>query len=137
MCGTHLYLAIFILYIPERSTQQFYQSYKSKSNHTDLVSLYITPDWDITGTKQIEPTGEQAITTDPKRIVEELTNYYSHIFQEKPSTETKTFLEMLHKRGITKKQRDHLEKDITILEVQRAIRSMAENEATGPDGIPA
>ena len=101
----------------ERSTKNFYQPYKSKTNNTDIASLYITPEWDTPETKQIEITGEQATTTDPEGIVEELTSYYSHLFQEKPSTDNKIFLDLLRKRGITKKQKDHLEKDITILEV--------------------
>jgi hypothetical protein len=114
----------------ERMSSQFFKRFKSRLANSDISSLHITPDWD-------NPDQRNGIATDTPKVVEELTNYYSHLFAPKPSEEPEPLLEALRAAPLSNQERDLLEQEITHQEVEKALDSMAKGKAPGPDGLGA
>ena len=114
----------------ERMSTQFFKRFKSRLANSDISSLHITPDWD-------NPDQRNGIATDTPKVVEELTNYYSHLFAPKPSEEPEPLLEALRAAPLSNQERDLLEQEITHQEVEKALDSMAKGKAPGPDGLGA
>ena len=117
----------------ERQTKSFFRHYKSKHSNTDIPTLSKTPDWEQ------HPDVKEGEATDTNEVLAEATSYHSHLSQPKPSDpeQAKVCLDALRKRTISKRQRESLEGKITLDEVIAAIRSMKDDKAAGPNGLPA
>ncbi len=88
--------------------------YKSKTNNTDIASLYITSDWDTHPRDQANRTHRGAgYYNRPRRNSRGAHKLlFTPLLQEKHATENTTFLDLLYKRGITHTHKDSIEKDI-------------------------
>jgi hypothetical protein len=113
-------------------TKDFFQGLKSPSTRNNIISLYITPDWDTLQNR------DGSRTQDNQQIITELQKYYTHLFQAKPSINPDPLLNALNEgASIPNNLKSDLEAPITLKEINRAIDALATGKSPGPDGLPA
>ena len=81
------------------------------------------------------------ICVDQQRILQEIANYYSHLFKSFDNQLTDINLENLTGgipiRKLTKIESAYLEKPLTVSELGAALKEMKNNKTPGVDGFPA
>ena len=115
----------------EKSSKTFYRHYKAPRTTSRTPAVYVTPDWDHPDEKLADNA------TAPDKILEQFTLYYQWLFKPKPSIRPEKYLDLLRETKIPKEINEKLDADITDEEIRKAIRSLADGKATGPDGLGA
>lgn len=77
------------------------------------------------------------IYKDEGDILRELHRHHADLYgrRESDPTERQRFIDMIDKQ-LTRKQRRDIDSDITLMELETAIKDMNQNKSPGPDGIP-
>jgi len=114
----------------ERPTRSFYQRFIARHAQHLINEIHITPDWN-------HPDTKDGTTTTLNGILDEQTNYYSHLYRHRPSTRADRLLYYLTKRTFTPRQATHMDVKILTREVREAITTLVRNKSAGPDGIAA
>ena len=103
----------------EKSSKYFLNLEKSNYNKKIMKSTVLSD-----GTK----------TNDPKRILEEQKKFYSRLYTSDENVEFDVKVNNLPK--LTARERANLDKDITIEDLEYAIKNCKNNKTPGCDGIP-
>ena len=114
----------------EVSSKIFYRKFKAKFSNSDISSLHVTPDW-------YHPDQKHTSVDTNAGIVAELTAYYRWLFRRKDSVNSQPLLDELEKRRLSNKSRESLEKDVTVSEVRKTIRTLGRGKSPGPDLLTA
>ena len=80
--------------------KSFFHHYKHPRSSTQIPEVYITPDWDHPDTKSAYVDYDKQdihnkTKSSPEGVLEEFTDYYSWLFQEKPSISPERHLALL------------------------------------------
>jgi hypothetical protein len=116
----------------ERMTKEFFQGLKSPSTRNNIISLYITPDWDTPQNR------DGSHTQDNQQMTTEVQKYYTHLFQAKPSINPDPLLNALNEgASIPDNLKSDLEAPITLKEINRAIDALATGKSPRSGWTPS
>jgi hypothetical protein len=115
----------------ERMTKQFFSQFKGGFSNTDISTLYSTPDWDSPDVRGDDIKAEDI------QIEDEFARYYTHLSRPKSSVDSETVLKALEAKGLSDADSLKLEAPLSLVEIQKAMCSMASGKSPGPDGLGA
>jgi hypothetical protein len=112
-------------------TKQFFSQFKGGFSNIDISTLHSVSDWDSPDVR-----GDEVVAEDTQ-IVDEFARYYTHLSRPKLSANSETLLKALEAKGLSVADSLKLEAPLSLVEIQKAMYSMARGKSPGLDGLGA
>ena len=122
----------------ERCTANFARIYKAEFEPQAITEMDITPDWNNPDAKALKPDGSTRMATSADTILNEVSVYYKHLFDEKETTTAGRQLaySLLRTSCIDEGSAARCGAPFTIKEVRATCKKTARRKAPGPDELP-